>query len=47
MSIRIVTGPDQGNAQAVIAAADLHPDKVGLDHVSVVQPEPRRRAGLR
>jgi hypothetical protein len=40
MSIRIVTGPDQGDAQAVIAAAELHPDKVVLDCVSVATDEP-------
>jgi hypothetical protein len=40
MAIRIVTGPDQGDAQAVITAAELHPDRVVLDCVSVVQEEP-------
>ena len=40
MKVRIVTGPDQGDAQAVITAAELHPDKVVLDCVSVVDPRP-------
>jgi hypothetical protein len=40
MAVRIVTAPDQGDAQAVIVAAELHPDKVVLDNVSLVQPEP-------
>ena len=38
--IRIVTGPDQGDAPAVVTAAELHPDRVVLDCVSVVSPEP-------
>lgn len=42
MTIRIVTGPDQGDAQAVITAAELHPDKVVLDCVSVATAEPAR-----
>lgn len=42
MTIRIVTGPDQGDAQAVITAAELHPDKVVLDCVSVAPDEPVR-----
>jgi len=42
MSVRIITGPDQGDAQAVIVAAELHPNKVVLDYVSVVEPEPVR-----
>ena len=42
MAIRIITGPDQGDAQAVIAAAELHPDKVVLDCLSVVDSEPTR-----
>jgi hypothetical protein len=41
MGIRIITGPDQGSAP-VIAAAELHPDKVVLDCLGVVDPEPTR-----
>ena len=40
MGIRIVTGPDQGDAQAVIVAAELHPDQVVLDCVSFAPLEP-------
>jgi hypothetical protein len=40
MTVRIVTGPYQGDAQAVIVAAELHQDRVVLDCVSVVNPEP-------
>lgn len=40
MSVRIVVGPDQGDAQAVIAAAEIHHDHVVLNCLSVVEPEP-------
>ncbi|MBS1892291.1 MAG: hypothetical protein JST59_13425 [Actinobacteria bacterium] len=40
MSVRIVVGPDQGDARAVIAAAEIHDDRVVLDCLSVVEPEP-------
>lgn len=40
MAVRIVTGPDQGDASVVIMAAELQPDKVVIDIVSVIEPEP-------
>jgi hypothetical protein len=42
VTIRVVTGPDQGDAQAVITAAELHPDRVVLNCVSVATDEPVR-----
>jgi hypothetical protein len=40
VTVQIVTGPDQGDASAVILAAELQPDRLVLDIVSVIESEP-------
>lgn len=34
--VRVVTGPDQGDARLVITAAELHPEWVVLNYISLV-----------
>ena len=43
--VRIVTGPDQGNAAIVITAAELHPDCLVLNYISQVERQ-ELRSGL-
>jgi hypothetical protein len=38
VTIRIVTGPDQGDAPLVFTAVELHPDWLVLNYISWVRP---------